>query len=192
MARARSLLPGCPWRPWLNETPPARAKRWGCETRDDRGRVRVTLGGHPYAYRAGWAYRYRLVAAYALGRPLLDSEHVDHRDGVVDHDELSNFRLLTPEMHGAHHAWLFEVAGCRGRDGRFMELDSADVRPIGACRMGPVVSMRGIDATTWLPLSRTLSGCDGARRPEIACAASRRRQVVGHGSRGDRRSGRTF
>jgi hypothetical protein len=80
-----------------------------------RGRVRVTLGvGHPRANTGGWQYRYRLVVLYALGADaLLPGQHVDHVNGVVDHDEIENLRVLDAEYHGRWHAFLFETAGMR-------------------------------------------------------------------------------
>ena len=150
-------LPGVEDRPWLREPHPPSCRAFGTERRDERGRVRVTLGAaHPYANSGGWQYRYRLVVAYALGRALRSDEHLDHINGVVDDDRLSNLRLLTPEIHGRLHAWLFELAGCRGEDGRFSEYAAGDVEAERACRLGPVISAREIDPLTWLPLSERL------------------------------------
>ncbi len=156
MRAKRELLAGVDERPWLAEASPF--PRFGNERRDERGRIRVTLGKrHPYANSGGWAYRYRLVVAYALGRRLRRDEHVDHINGVVDDDRLENLRLLTPEIHGRYHAWLFELAGCRGADGRFTAYEFEDVESERACRLGPVVSAREIDPRTWLPVSEQLT-----------------------------------
>ena len=149
-----TYLPGVAARPWLSEPHPTSCRAYGTERRDVRGRVRVTLGvAHPFANTGGWNYRYRLVASYALGRALLAKEHVDHINGVIDDDRLSNLRLLTPELHGRLHAWLFEIAGCRSPNGQFVEYHPDDVAAERACRMGPVVSAREISADTWLPLT---------------------------------------
>lgn len=150
------MLPGLDERPWLLE-PAADRPFFGNERQDGRGRVRVNLGkNHPYANSGGWAWRYRLVVAYALGRKLRRDEHIDHINGVIDDDRLENLRLLTPEIHGRYHAWLFEVAGCRGEDGRFLEYRPQDVSTERASRLGPVISARTIDPQTWLPLSQQL------------------------------------
>ena len=111
---------------------------------------------HPYANSGGWQYRYRLAVAYALERSLRADEHVDHINGVVDDDRLSNLRLLTPELHGQLHAWLFEIAGCRRADGRFAEYHPDDVTSERAARVGPVISAREIDPLTWLPVASQL------------------------------------
>ncbi len=119
----RVLLPGCPSRPWL----PTRghlSSRFGNETMDDRGRVRVTLGvDHPYANSAGWQYRYRLVVACAIGRLPRSDEHVDHLGEGGSDDDLRRLRLILAEYHGQYHARATELAGGRGVDGRFKELE---------------------------------------------------------------------
>ncbi len=128
----RSLLPGCPSRPWL----PTRghlSSRFGNETMDDRGRVLVTLGvGHPYANSAGWQYRYRLLVACALGHLPRSDEHVDHLGEGGSDDHLPRLRLVLAEYHGRYHASATELAGGRGADGRFTELDQPlETEPAG-------------------------------------------------------------
>ena len=158
MPKERQLLDGLDRRPWLAEPEADRNALYGNERRDPRGRVRVTLGKkHRYANSGGWCWRYRLLVSYALGRRLRRDEHVDHINGVIDDDRLSNLRILTPEIHGRYHAWLIEIAGCRGPDGRFKEYQPSDVVRERACRLGPVISTREIDAVTWLPLTSRLS-----------------------------------
>jgi hypothetical protein len=145
------LLPGCPWRPWLTEA--NGNPKFGTERRDERGRVRVWLGrGHRFADRSGRQWRYRLVVCYALGYRLPECDHVDHRDGVVDRDVLSNLRVLGAVFHGRHHARLFEVAGCR-KDGKFVELPVPV--PVLAQRFGAVISSREI-------------GCSGNTLDQVA------------------------
>ncbi len=140
-----TLLPGCADRPWLRESPPKAARRFGNETRDERGRVRVTLyRGHPHANRSGAQWRYRLAVAYALNRPLRSDEHVDHADGSLDRDDLSNLRLLAAEYHGQVHALLIELAGYRSRDGRFAEHDEPAIER--ACRFRWLISSEKIRA----------------------------------------------
>lgn len=147
-------LSGCPCRPWLAS--PGSAPLYGQESRDARGRVRVWLGkGHELANVGGWQWRYRLVARFALGRGLYQGEHVDHVNGIVDDDRAENLRVMAAEMHGRYHALLFTVAGCRGSDGRFVELEEP-VREV-VNRMGPVLSARAIDRCSWLPVSQTIT-----------------------------------
>lgn len=149
------LLPGCPRRPWLEEIP-LPGPRFGHETRDDRGRVRVNLRvGHRFANASGWQWRYRLVASYALGYLPRPDEHVDHESEVVDDDRLENLRLLGVEYHGQLHARAWEEAGRRNGNGQWGPArESPDTVPIN--RLGPVLSTREIDHRTWRPRSRTL------------------------------------
>lgn len=140
-------LSGCDSRPWLylrrywNLISP----RYGYESRDHRGRVRVTLHpSHPYAYRAGWAYRYRLLVQYELGRKLLDNEHVNHIDGRIDNDRLDNLEVMGAEYHGRYHAALIDVAGYRDNSGRFIEHDVNDVSIHNVNRYAAVISPRDI------------------------------------------------
>jgi hypothetical protein len=153
-----NLIPGCPERPWLFDLP-LPGPRFGNETRDDRGRVKVNLSrGHRFANLGGWQWRARLLAAYALGSPPRPDEHTDHVNGVVDDDRLENLRLLYVEFHGSFHAYAREVAGYRAADGRFLfHEDSGVIEATGhwVNRYGPVVSTREVRAD-FRPLARTL------------------------------------
>lgn len=141
------LLPGCTVRPWLldlastERSGPTFTPRFGNETMCEdpeghgpRDRVRVQLGvGHPYANKAGFQWRSRLVVSYELGRRLRRDEHVDHRDLHRDNDDIGNLRLLLVEAHGRHHSVLAELAGCRDRatgrwvaGARFSEYESPE------------------------------------------------------------------
>jgi hypothetical protein len=120
------------------------AARFGRETVDPRGRVKVRLcAGHPYANTGGWQWRYRLVVSYALGRRLRTDEHVDHVNGKCSDDRLENLRLLVAEYHGRLHARLFEIAGGRSETGQFREIGSAaeaiEAHEVTACRSGAVI-----------------------------------------------------
>ena len=155
-----TFLPGLEDRPWLAERD-RYGPRFGHESRNASGRVLVTLGArHRFANSAGWSYRYRLVCAYALEArdidavSLLEGEHVDHINGVIDDDRVENLRLVSPDLHGRYHAELFEIAGCRDEQGRFRPLDVPQA--IHAHRAGPVISSRRVDPRSWKPLTQTL------------------------------------
>lgn len=148
------LRPGCPWRPWLDEPRPARARAYGRERPDDRGRVLVTLHrGHRFANRSGRQYRYRLVVLYKLEelgrRTLTSTDHVDHVNGCVSDDRLENLRVLGAEYHGRRHAVVYEEA--REVDGEWRDLDYEEIWPLEANRVGAVISLRPIDPITGLP-----------------------------------------
>lgn len=138
----RVLLPGCPRRPWLDPRMPP-ASRYGHETADHRGRVRVWLGqDHPYANSGGWQYRSRLLVMCDLGRRLDPMEHVDHGPGRrLDDDRAQALRVLSAEYHGRIHASAFDIAGCRGEDGRFQELEPPEWPPAMVNRWKEMISL---------------------------------------------------
>lgn len=146
MLRTLKRVKGCHQRPWLDEpVDQDRYKAFGNETFDSRGRVRVSLHlGHRFANSGGWQYRSRLAVSYALNRILRKDEHVHHEDRVIYHDVLENLTLCAADYHGQYHAYLFTLAGCRGGDGRFTELDPKG-SPWSASRFGAIISDRQID-----------------------------------------------
>lgn len=152
-------MPGCPWRPWLGDSPNG-SVRYGHESRDDRGRVRVNLGvHHRFANSGGWQWRYRLVVAYALGHLPRPDEHVDHENEVIDDDRLENLSLVGVVYHGQIHAEAWELAGRRGPDGRWRTL--SEPARVPRHRLGPVLSSRPLDPRTWTPRARVLNDKGG-------------------------------
>ena len=90
----------------------------------DRGWGKVWLGrGHPYAAKSGQQWMHRFLAMAALGRRLLSSEHVHHVNGDRMTTDLSQLEVVAAEYHGRLHAYITTLAGGRGPDGRFVELD---------------------------------------------------------------------
>jgi hypothetical protein len=64
---------------------------------------------------------------------------------VVYHDVLEQLTLCAADYHGQYHAYLFTLAGGRGEDGRFQELDSSSGAVMLAPGLGAVISDRPID-----------------------------------------------
>lgn len=59
-----------------------------------QGYVRVFLGkGVPGAYADGWALEHRVVMERMLGRPMLTTESVHHRNGVKTDNSEANLEL---------------------------------------------------------------------------------------------------
>lgn len=116
-----NLLPGCSYRPWLEETPFS-APSYGNEF-EDRGRVCVNIGrGHKYASGGrAWEYRYRLVIKYELERNLRRDEHVHHLTHNSSLDNPEQLELLLAESHGKYHSKVATLAGWRDDLGRFVE-----------------------------------------------------------------------
>lgn len=69
---------------------------------DDDGYVLIYAPDHPHATKDGRVREHRLVAEKKLGRYLLPTEVVDHRDGVKDNNRPSNLRVF--ERNGEHLA----------------------------------------------------------------------------------------
>lgn len=68
------------------------------------GRVRVYAPESPMAGQSGYVYRYRLVMAAALGRPLRPDEHVDHLNGIPSDDRIENLAIRSASEHRMRHA----------------------------------------------------------------------------------------
>jgi hypothetical protein len=69
---------------------------------------RVRVRPHPFFSApnvSGGLYirRSRVVMASVIGRALLPSEHVHHKNENVDDDSPENLELITAQRHNAHH-----------------------------------------------------------------------------------------
>lgn len=75
-----------------------------------RGYIRVLAPEHPAADpTTGYVLEHRLVAERMLGRLLLPTEVVHHRDGDKSNNDPANLEVMTNPDHTARHS------GLRGR-----------------------------------------------------------------------------
>ena len=76
----------------------------GGRTVASTGYILVRVGvEHPLADIRGYVYEHRLVAAKTLGRELLSSEHVHHKDGDKTNNDPENLEVLSAAEHRFEH-----------------------------------------------------------------------------------------
>jgi hypothetical protein len=82
-----------------------RPKTWrGRKVYYSKGYPRVLWPEHPCAEKNGLVYIHRAVMAAKLGRPLLRSELVHHKDEDTTNWRVSNLKICTRVSHAAEHA----------------------------------------------------------------------------------------
>lgn len=96
---------------------------------EETGRVLVYAPDHPNA-NGCYVYRYRIVAAEKLGRPLSDDEIVHHIDGNVSNDVPENLEVMTQSEHFSTHLTELHAKGLiptyngiRAANGQFLPAD---------------------------------------------------------------------
>lgn len=77
--------------PNFQSTPQTRRKDG--RKRDPQGYVRLYMPEHPNARKGGHIAEHTVVMAEFLGRPLLPTENVHHRNGVRDDNRIENLEL---------------------------------------------------------------------------------------------------
>jgi hypothetical protein len=81
-----------------------------------KGRVMLRIPDHPRAWKTGYVYRSIVVAGKMLGRPILPSEKVHHRDTNKSNDAPDNLEVCASQREHLteHHSHKIELrcAGC--------------------------------------------------------------------------------
>ena len=68
------------------------------------GRILVLCRRHPRPdYKGGYVFRYRLVMEKHIGRLLLPTELVHHKNGKKDDDKIENLEIMSQSQHTKHH-----------------------------------------------------------------------------------------
>lgn len=80
----------------------AESTRWKGGVTNSGGYVLVKVPGHPQAQHQQYVFEHRLVMEKKLGRYLLPTEIVHHKNGVADDNRIENLELFTTHHpHGA-------------------------------------------------------------------------------------------
>lgn len=107
LTRYGSVRPETP----IGKRDPVRHNSWnGGQTVDGSGRVLIRVKGHPHPQKShpdrdyAYVYRYRLVMEGHLGRYLLPSEDVHHKNGNKTDDRIDNLQVMSRSDHTKLHA----------------------------------------------------------------------------------------
>jgi len=71
----------------------------GGRTVSSEGYVLVMKKGHPFANKDGYVPEHRLIMENIIGRILLRSECVHHRNGIKDDNRPENLEIVAPTNH---------------------------------------------------------------------------------------------
>lgn len=77
----------------------ARASKLPYRTVNRKGYVQIYQPDHPNASKAGYVLEHRKAMAEHIGRPLLRTEVVHHKNGVKSDNRIENLELMTASEH---------------------------------------------------------------------------------------------
>jgi len=76
------------------------SRTWkGGRVKTKQGYVKIYCSGHPYAVK-NYVLEHRLIMEKVLGRYLLPSEIVHHKNGIKDDNRVENLVLVSSDEHG--------------------------------------------------------------------------------------------
>lgn len=81
----------------------SRKKTADDKTINSSGYVLLWMPDHPDSDIRGYVYEHRFVAEKMLGRRLLKTEHVHHKDGIKSNNDPSNLEVLNQAYHRLEH-----------------------------------------------------------------------------------------
>jgi len=76
---------------------------WKGGRRKHNGYINIRVDGHPYAGATGYVPEHRLVMEKHIGRYLLPTELVHHKNGVRDDNHIENLELFSSSNHLKKH-----------------------------------------------------------------------------------------
>lgn len=95
--------------------------RWkGGIKKDKKGYIYEYCPEHPFKRQGNYVFQHRLVMERFLGRYLLSTESVHHRDGNKQNNRIENLQLISPREHASLHAKKAMKSKRRDKKGRFI------------------------------------------------------------------------